>query len=244
MWISEEKFKERVNHPANLVNIKNVLDELSDEGKNDSDNGAGKTSDISIDSEVMPKSDEDLECSNEKEDLVELAFGRILDEGIIINTPEKRNIGKSGMVKGDVHIPQVIRDIVTVQSHFDSGANLAKHYGISPSQVNNYKHGTPNRHNPNSAGNLRAQKVIESQVTKIKDKVHERILFALDMLTNEKLVDLDAKGISQIVRNLSGVISGVEPKRDDNNKTVNVQTIFYNPGQADLSAYEKVEVNS
>lgn len=224
MFISREKFEERINAKDNLLNIGVVKDE--------------EVKDISAQVEdsipaITP------EVVEKTEDLTELAFGNILNGSLTINTKERRDMGIQGMVKGDTHIPQVIRDIITVQSHFDTGANIARTFGVSPAQVSAYKHGAPNKHSESEA-NIRAKSLINSSVVSIRKKVEDRILHTLEFMTNEKLVDLDAKGLSQIARNLSGVLPGVE-KTDSGNKVVNVQTIFYNPGQKSISEYEVVE---
>ncbi len=226
MFITQEKFKERITSPENLVNINEVLDGLVD--------SCLPVVDTTVVEDKQTTVDEDISD----------AVKEVMSGEVTINSKERRPVGVQGKVKGDQDVPTVIRDIITIQSNFDRVSNVAQAYGVSPATVSNLKYGIPDRRpgQEDNHRNVRAREVISSNVHKIRGVVEDRILFALGCMSDDKIIDLDAKGISQIVKNLSGVGAGLEKKDDNGGKTINVQTIFYSPGQANVADYEVIDV--
>jgi len=177
---------------------------------------------------------------NKDKGVSEKEINSFIRDGMIINSGEKRNTGVKGKVLGDKNVPDVIRDVITIQGNFEKKTEVAKHWGVSPATVSNLANGTPNRGNPDAISNQRAQAVIEDNVSKIRRVVEKRILSALEYLTSDKLEEVDAKDLSIIVKNLSGVAGGLE-KKDQSGPAINVQTIFYNPGTKTVNEYEVID---
>jgi hypothetical protein len=162
--------------------------------------------------------------------------------GDIINSTERRETGVKGKVLGDKNIPDVIRDVITIQSNFAPVSDVARSWGVSPASVSNLKNGIPDRregHEDNHR-NIRAQQVLNNNVSKIRKVVEKKILNTLALITQEALENQDAKSLSVIAKNLSGVVGGLEG-RDISGATLNVQTIFYSPETARLEDYELIK---
>lgn len=162
--------------------------------------------------------------------------------GDIINSTEIRRVGHKGKVKGDRDIPEVVRDVITIQSNFAPVTEVARSWGVSAATVSNLRNGVPDRRegHENSERNLRAQSVLNNNVSKIRRVVEKKILSTLALITQEALENQDAKSLSVIAKNLSGVVGGLENK-DISGATLNVQTIFYSPDSAKLADYEVVK---
>lgn len=185
----------------------------------------------------------DEKQEREKCEQAEKDVDRIL-EGVLINRTESEKTGIQGKLKGDENVPTIFRDIIATQAALGAKPKeLKKAWGVSDATVSNYKHGIPNRSNPDAKSNKEVTDVIQKVTGRIRNKVCEKIELALEAMTPEKFSDEGIKTLSSVSSNLARTIQALENKKDDGSKIDNrVQTIIYAPQTAQLEEYPVMEM--
>ena len=87
-------------------------------------------------------------------------------------------------------------------------------------------------------------KPIKSDVcSKIKDMALMKTMLALGLIDDEKLSDLDARGLSHVALNTSKIVSAIEGNAQaSNNQNVNV--LVYSPQVREEAHYTQIEVST
>lgn len=166
--------------------------------------------------------------------------------GVKINSGETRNIGNGGKVDGDVNVPQVLRNVIGIQANFDKPKNVAKTWGISTVQASKFANGRVNSSGyGNTEADMATSKAVNGALDKVRDVATERILKAIECITDDKLENRKAKELSTIASNLSRVLNVVMPKDKDKENPNPVQVIFMTPRSSDhvpLTQFKQIEV--
>jgi hypothetical protein len=215
MFITQEESEKRLNSSINLNNI------LNPEDKN------------------IPAPESIEHAQTEKDDL-----DKVL-EGVVINRGEVEHTGVKGKLAGDQNVPTIFRNIIAAQAAAgESNKSLREAWGVSQSTVSNYKHGIPNRANPEAQSNKEVKDIVSKITGRIREKVCDRIELVLDQISAENISEeTNLKTLSMIAANLSRTMQNMEPKKESDSKIDNrIQTIIYAPQTAEIEEYKTLEV--
>ena len=177
-----------------------------------------------------PKSNEFKEPQSSNE-LSEELCGKIVD----INKPGRR--------LGDNNVPESLRKIIgaeSIESGRKAGLNLASHFGISPSSVSAYSHGStsdatynkPNESLLNHVNNARE---------KVSRKARNKLLLALNSLNSENISQSKARDIASIAKDMSAVVKNMED-RTIQSVHEGPKFIFYSPTIRDERNFDIINV--
>lgn len=162
-------------------------------------------------------------------------------EGVVINGHggKTRHIGNGGKVKGDENVPQIFREVIAAQAQFTDQKDLQKSWGLSQGEISHLKNGKVGGEGVRETID-KVRGVVRDRLT---DKICSKLNSVLDSMTEDKIADEQSlKTLAMIARNLSGTMQSLEPKKEDKNLSVAVQTIIYAPEQRRTEQYEVLEV--
>lgn len=134
-----------------------------------------------------------------------------------------------GRGEGNVQVPDGLRKIIGEESAIQgraSGLEIANNFGISPSSVSAYSQGarsTATMEQTPDKGNIDAAKL------RVAKKARNRLMMALNNLTEEKIASAKAKDIAGVAKDMSAVIKSMEPEGPKNQGNNGPTFIFYSP---------------
>jgi len=105
-------------------------------------------------------------------------------------------------------VPSVLRAMAAVEGHLVGTGSTAKEFGMSPSQISEYKRG---RVGGKDDEDLRAE--IEQELSEVRVKARRKLLSALALINKESLGTLDALQLSNVAKNMSAVVEKATPVR-------------------------------
>ena len=144
-------------------------------------------------------------------------------------TPDKQNT------------PEVVRKFIAEEAINGSPAKIiSAALDISPSSISAYKVGATSTASYNQPDKSLKQHTDDIR-SKIATKARNRLRYALDGITPEKLVDLSAPKLAGVAKDMSAVIRNIEPQKDNDNS--GVQFIFYSPRLREENDYPVISVN-
>lgn len=151
---------------------------------------------------------------------------------------------KKGRGEGNTEVPEEIREIVAkcAINGEGSGAAIAAAFNVSPSSVSAYKvgaHSTTTYDNPNES----LLDKLNEHKAHISKKARSRLLSALNGITPEKLKDVKPRDLAAIAKDMSSIVSDMEPQVNSNQQTNNVQFVFMAPRVRDINDYKIIDVN-
>jgi hypothetical protein len=141
--------------------------------------------------------------------------------------------------RGDAkEVPEFLRDTIgalaTMPGH-ETTRDIAKQFGISHKSVSNYGTG---RVGGKPATAERAEKVAD-RMGVVKDTALTKLMGALNLCTEEKLVDLSAKELGRFANDMSRVITSVSPAAQTGQQ---VNFILYSPEQKSEEKYKTIDI--
>lgn len=161
-------------------------------------------------------------------------------KAVVVDKPTR------GRDDGDVNIPDSLRQIIGEEAVINgrqSALSLAEMMGVSPSSVSAYAKGatsTTTYHEPKSSI---ISHINKSRARAVK-KASKTLQGALSAITQEKLDYTDAKDLSVIAKNMSGIIKDLEPPTspgsDQSSSAPNF--IIYAPQFRQENSFETIEV--
>jgi len=171
----------------------------------------------------------DLEFNIEKSKLViecdDLTVKQTESGGTIVDI-------NPGRGKDNFQVPDALRKIIGEESEIngrESGLDLANHFGISPSSVSAYSHGSTSTKSYDSPNNELRNHINDAK-ERISKKARNRLVLALNSLTSDKFESAKAKDLSSVAKDMSVVIKNMEPDIPrDVERSSSPTFVFYAP---------------
>lgn len=150
---------------------------------------------------------------------------------------------KRGRTNGRLQVPNEIREMAAKSAINGEGSadEIAKAYGISESSLSAYKvgaHSTTTYHEPNPE---LAPKITDHK-ERISKKARARLLAALNELSPDKLAGVKARDLAAIAKDMSTIVSDMEPPPSAPTNQNNVQFVFMAPRIQSLDEYQTLNV--
>jgi transposase-like protein len=152
---------------------------------------------------------------------------------------------KKGRGEEKRNTPDVVRETIArcAINGEGTGKEIAEAFGVSPSSVSAYKVGSHSTTTYNEPNDNLVDKVLGHK-ERITKRAVKTALAALREITPEKLNGIKARDLAAIAKDMSAVISDMEPKVPINqNNQQNVQFVFMAPRVKELSEYQMITVN-
>ena len=166
----------------------------------------------------------------------------------IVQTPEIVDIPTKGRNEGDVNVPESLRKIIGETALLDgrqSALQLAEQFGLSKSSVSAYTKGATSTTTYNEPNKEIISHINKARQRAIK-KASRTLNGALEAISQDKLDQTDAKDLSVIAKNMSGIIKDLEPKEtsDPSSQSSNQpQFVIFAPQFRDERSFESIVVN-
>lgn len=161
--------------------------------------------------------------------------------------PEIVDIEKAGRKSGDVNVPDSLRQIIG-ETHLTDGRNaaiqLAEEFGISKSSVSAYAKGATSTTSYNQPSPSILNHIKKSRERAVK-KASRTLNQALESISQEKLDHTDAKDLSVIAKNMSGIIKDLVPDESSDPAGPNnsqPQFVIFAPQFRDERTFEHIVV--
>lgn len=158
----------------------------------------------------------------------------------------KRNVeiieDKSGRGSGNVEVPDSLRKIIGEEKI--EGANnqeLARAFGISESSASAYAVGATSTASYDKP-NKELKRHVDTKRVRLLNKAHNRLSYALNGITPEKLEVAKLTEASAVARDMSAIIKNLEPKEEDSQRDTNVQFNFFVPRMRQETEFEAMPV--
>jgi len=135
------------------------------------------------------------------------------------------------------NVPPIFRALAGSAAAIGTARATAKAYGMNPTMVHHYKHGRTSQ--DKEAPGL--QEAVDHNTLLVRSQVLDVLNATVGLITEDKLENQNAKELSMIARNLSGILSSTKP-------TViappanNAQVIVFAPEQEKEQHYETIEI--
>lgn|SRR6188768_147476 len=187
-------------------------------------------------------SDDDLALELER-----LNKGKKKSESIV-QTPEIVDIPTKGRNEGDVNVPESLRKIIGETALLDgrqSALQLAEQFGLSKSSVSAYTKGATSTTTYNEPNKEIISHINKARQRAIK-KASRTLNGALEAISQDKLDQTDAKDLSVIAKNMSGIIKDLEPPQtsdSDPSSSNTPQFVIFAPQFRDERSFESIVVN-
>jgi hypothetical protein len=213
-----------------------ISEEESDRRRNSPDNLLHRLGKIPIPKVVPePISEVDIaldEVNNDptEDDAVRLA---ILAGRRHLKTSDQRG----GRYPQQGNVPPIFRALIGSAARLGTAAATAKTWGVNPTMAHHYKHGRTSQ-DKESPG---LSEAVDHNTLCIRAQVLDVLAATVSEITPEKLENQNAKELSMIARNLSGILASTKP-------TVitppanNAQVIVFAPEQEKETHYETIEI--
>lgn len=137
--------------------------------------------------------------------------------------------------------PEIIREIIAEAAIAGAPAKeIARDFGVSPSSVSAYKNGatsTTTYNQPNES----LKKHNDLFREQIIGTARQRLMMALNGITEDKLIDAKPRDLAGIAKDMSSVINNISPQAQINQQT-NAQFIFHSYPNKQESDYEVIDV--
>lgn len=106
-------------------------------------------------------------------------------------------------------------------------SSIVENFNISPSSISAYKHGSTS-----TASYDKPKEELTKHNNLVRDRIikkaRKKLVLAMDSITDSKIANCDAKELSSIAKDMSGVIKNLEPEVKPE-VGINAQFIFYAP---------------
>jgi transcriptional regulator with XRE-family HTH domain len=171
----------------------------------------------------------------------------LVDNNLSGSEPEPTAIVKplynGGRNKGNNNIPSFLKPIIGTSAHLQKSKEVAQAFGISKSQVDQFKEG--NRYFDHPDSDIKRQ--IESNLNLVESSAISLTLKALGILgtkleDEDELEKLRPTEISSLAKDMSSVAEKARPREINNQQ--NVQLIVYAPSQKTSESYDVIEVEA
>lgn len=150
---------------------------------------------------------------------------------------------EKGRGTGNLEVPEALRKVIGEESSINGrqeGLALANQFGISPSSVSAYNKGS---HSTASYDTRPDISHINGAKLRISTKARNRLVLALNSLTQEKIEAAKVKDISGVAKDMSAIIRNMEPEASKNPIGPSGPTfIFYSPQFRKEEHFDTIQV--
>jgi len=155
---------------------------------------------------------------------------------VIIDTTKGRGLG-------NIEVPEGLRKVIGEESAINgraSALDLADRFGVSPSSVSAYNHGSNSTASYDEQPNLG---IINDAKSRVAKKARNRLVMALNSLTKEKIESAKAKDIAGVAKDMAAVIRTMEPEQPKlNGGNTGPTFIFYSPQMRSEKVFDVIQV--
>jgi len=148
-----------------------------------------------------------------------------------------------GRGEDNVEVPEGLRKIIGEEATINgraSALDLADRFGVSPSSVSAYTHGSTSTATYDDRPNLAH---INEAKLRVAKKARNKLIIALNSLTKEKIENAKAKDIAGVAKDMAAVIKTMEPEQSKNPTGNTGPTfIFYSPQMRSEKVFDIVQV--
>lgn len=173
----------------------------------------------------------------------EQAEKRLNSPDNILNKVERKNshfeirkLHAGGRKEGVTTLTKADRLIAGTLGQIYDQSSVAKDFGITRQHVNNLAHGRTDSRGNGSGTGLAESGILDE----VKERALQKVLSAVDLMSDKKLEGCNAKDLAGIASNMSKVYSNVSPK--DNNDGARVQVVLYAPRVKEEREFQVVEI--
>lgn len=193
---------------------------------------------------------------------LEEAEQRLASENNLINKlglsnslPESTNAGEEaleiiqkegpGRTEGRKNLPSFLKEVIGVEAHLTTAAQVAESFDVSLSTVENCKHSRAGQ-DREKYKNEELKRAIDRNLGEIRDTAMQKLMMSLNLITEDKVNKASVRDISVISANLSKVVTHALPKEDKKDPLEEgaMKLIVYAPVIKTLNEYKVVEVDS
>lgn len=186
---------------------------------------------------IVSNSDFDNELEN-LTPLPPIPLGGSLGGGKAIIT----SIPPKGRDTNGVEVPDSLRKLIgseSVTNGRQSALELADKFAISPSSVSAYSQGS---HSTASYGDRPDESGISEAKLRITKKARNRLVLALNSITQEKIDSAKVRDIAGVAKDMSAIISNMESKGSKTEGDSGPTFIFYSPQTRSEKVFDMVQV--
>jgi len=135
------------------------------------------------------------------------------------------------------NVPPIFRALIGSAAALGTAAATAHAWGVNPVMAHHYKHGRTSQEKESPG----LQEAVDQNTLVVRGQVLEILAATVSEITPEKLENKDAKELSMIARNLSGILSSTKPTviAPPSN---NAQVIVFAPELEKEQTYDTIEV--
>jgi len=148
-----------------------------------------------------------------------------------------------GRGNGNIEVPESLRKIIGEESAIQGRASaleIADSFGISPSSVSAYAHGSTSTASYDDRPNLTE---INDAKLRIAKRARNKLTLALNSLTKDKIDSAKAKDIAGVAKDMSAIIRNMEPETPKRDGGPGGPTfIFYSPQMRTEKVFDVVHV--
>jgi predicted transcriptional regulator len=158
-------------------------------------------------------------------------FGQICPKDVVDPTSHQAVIIdiEKGRPLGGLEVPNSLRKVIGEESAINgrqNGVALANQFGISPSSVSAYANGSHSTASYDDKPNVNH---INDAKLRVAKKARNRLVMALNSLTQEKIESAKVKDIAGVAKDMSVIIRNMEPEKVNPSGPGGPTFIFYSP---------------
>jgi hypothetical protein len=147
-----------------------------------------------------------------------------------------------GRGEGNIEVPESLRKVIGEESAIQGRASaleIAGNFGISPSSVSAYNQGAHSTASYDARPDIQH---INGAKARIAKKARNRLVIALNSLTQEKIESAKVKDIAGVAKDMAAVIRTMEPEQPKMNDHNGPTFIFYSPQMRSEKVFDVVHV--
>lgn len=148
---------------------------------------------------------------------------------------------RTGRGEGNKELPENLRSTIGTLARVSGVSKTADAFGLNYATVQDAKFGTVSGRESPSESLVQS---IEKELKPIRNAALEKMLMAIDNITEEKIAVAKPGELSRIAANLSQVIKNSIVPNFDANDGRNNQVVIYAPHQKPESEFDTIEVGS
>ncbi len=161
------------------------------------------------------------------------------EQSVILRRPVANIIDITRGRNGRTEAPESLRKVIGEEGvKGASNESLTRMFDVSQSSVSAYKNGATSTTTYNKP-NEELDKHIAVERESISKTARQKMILALESITEEKIVNSKLQVASQVAKDMSSIIKNIEPHREEG---MNVSFQFYAPPMKQINDYNVIDV--
>lgn len=145
-----------------------------------------------------------------------------------------------GRKSGDNNVPESLRKLIGEEALVSGSKELARQFNVSDSSISAYKNGATSTASYNTPDESLAEH-IDDVKDKIEDIARNKLLSALDQITEDKLKGTKARDLAGIAKDMSAVVKNLEVDKESGVKGPTF--VIFAPSRKQEEFYETINLN-